>query len=71
MNTKNKEIREMVDAVTELMQDKKLKDIVILDVQKLTSLTDYFILGTSESTPQTKAVTDHIYKNMREKGKLK
>ena len=28
MNTKNKEIREMVDAVTELMQDKKLKDII-------------------------------------------
>jgi len=68
MNIKNKEIKEIVDTVIELMKDKKLKDIVILNVQKLTSLTDYFILGTSESTPQTKAVTNHIYKHMREKG---
>ena len=50
------------------MQDKKVKDIFVLDVRKLTSLTDYFILCTSESTPQTKAVTNHIYKNMRKEG---
>ena len=58
----------MRDSIIEFMQDKKAKDIIILDVKKLTSLTDYFILCTSESTPQTKAITDHIYKNMRENG---
>ena len=65
---KNKEIESMLELVTNLMQDKKAKDIVILDVKKLTSLTEYFILCTSESTPQTKAITDHIYKEMREEG---
>ena len=58
----------MVQKITEFMQDKKVKDIVILDVGRLTSLTDYFILCTSESTPQTKAVTSHIYKSMRKEG---
>ena len=56
----NKEIKNIVDKIIDLMQDKKVKDITVLDVKKLTSLTDYFILCTSESTPQTKAVMDHI-----------
>tara|TARA_A100001011_G_scaffold11889_1_gene12959 strand:+ start:5759 stop:6112 length:354 start_codon:yes stop_codon:yes gene_type:complete len=64
----NKEINNTVDKIIDLMQDKKVKDITVLDVKKLTSLTDYFILCTSESTPQTKAVMDHIYKSMREEG---
>ncbi len=68
MKFKDMNNKEMVNEIVELMQDKKVLDIVILDVKELTSLTDYFILCTSESTPQTKAVMDHIYKNMRAHG---
>ena len=68
MKSQNIENKKIVNQFVELMQDKKVQDIVILDVKELTSLTDYFILCTSESTPQTKAVMDHIYKNMRENG---
>ena len=64
----NKEIKKIVKLIINLMQDKKAKDINILDVRNLTSLTDYFILCTSESTPQTKAIMDHIYKKLRELG---
>ena len=68
MKSQNIENKKLVNQFVELMQDKKVQDIVILDVKELTSLTDYFILCTSESTPQTKAVMDHIYKNMRANG---
>ena len=68
MESKNIENKKIVNQFVELMKDKKVQDIVILDVKELTSLTDYFILCTSESTPQTKAVMDHIYKNMRKNG---
>ena len=68
MKSENIENKKLVNQFVELMQDKKVQDIVILDVKELTSLTDYFILCTSESTPQTKAVMDHIYKNMRANG---
>ena len=68
MKSQNIENKKIVNQFVELMQDKKVQDIVILDVKELTSLTDYFILCTSESTPQTKAVMDHIYKNMRANG---
>ena len=43
------------------MLDKKAKDISIIDVRDLTSFTYFFVLCTSESTPQTKAIMDHIY----------
>ena len=61
-----KELNKIIKLIPKLMQDKKAKDINILDVRTLTSLTDYFILCTSESTPQTKAIMDHIYKKLRE-----
>ena len=63
-----RELNKIVKLIPKLMQDKKAKDIAILDVRNLTSLTDYFILCTSESTPQTKAIMGHIYKKLREIG---
>ena len=63
-----RELNKIVKLIPKLMQDKKAKDITILDVRNLTSLTDYFILCTSESTPQTKAIMGHIYKKLREIG---
>ena len=66
--SETKELNKIIKLIPELMQDKKAKKITILDVRKLTSLTDYFVLCTSESTPQTKAIMDHIYKKLRELG---
>ena len=63
-----KELNKIIKLITTLIQDKKGEDINILDVRGLTSLTDYFILCTSGSTPQTKAIMDHIYKNLRKEG---
>ena len=42
------------------MLDKKAKDIKIINVKKITTLTDYFIVCTSDSTPQTKAIMNHV-----------
>ena len=63
-----RELNKIVKLIPNLMQDKKAKDIAILDVRNLTSLTDYFILCTSESVPQTKAIMNYIYKKLREVG---
>ena len=46
--------------IGQLMLDKKAHDIVILDVRGITTVTDFFILCTSDSPPQTKAISDHI-----------
>ena len=54
--------------IGELILDKKGYDINILDVQKLTSLTDYFIVCTSDSEPQTKAIVEHIEEELKKEG---
>ena len=54
--------------ISELMLDKKAVDIIMIDVRKITTLTDFFVVCTSESGPQTRAITDHINKKMKEGG---
>ena len=54
--------------ISECMLDKKALDIVVIDVHDLTTLTDIFVICTSESQPQTKAIADHISRKMRSKG---
>ena len=52
--------------ISQLMLEKKALDIIIIDVHKITTLTDFFVICTSESEPQTRAITDHIYEQMKE-----
>ena len=54
--------------ITKLMLEKKAQEIKIFDVRKITTLTDYFIICTSESDPQTKAIVNHIEKSLRKNG---
>ena len=54
--------------ISELMLEKKALDIIIIDVRKITTLTDFFVVCTSNSQPQTRAITDHINQKMKEEG---
>ena len=54
--------------VVKLMLDKKATNIKIMYVQKLTTLTDVFIICTSDSDPQSKAITNHIKDNLSKHG---
>ena len=46
--------------IGELILDKRGTDIKVLDVRELTSLTEFFIVCTSDSAPKTRAITNHI-----------
>ena len=50
------------------MLEKKALDVIIIDVRKITTLTDFFVICTSESEPQTRAITDYIHEQMKEEG---
>ena len=54
--------------IANLMLEKKALDIKIFDVKKITTMTDYFIICSSESEPQTKAITVNIEKKMKKIG---
>ena len=55
MNNKN-----ILDKIINCLLDKKAIEINVIDVKKLTSLTDTFIVCSSESEPQTKALMSHV-----------
>jgi ribosome-associated protein len=46
--------------LAELALTKKAEDIKILDLRKLTTITDFFVICTSHSDPQVKAIADAV-----------
>ena len=50
----------------ELADNKKAEDIVVLDVSKVSSITDYFVIATGTSEPHLRAVVDEIRDTLRE-----
>ena len=52
--------------IIECLLEKKAIEINLIDVQKLTSLTDTFIICSSESEPQTKAIMNHVLDTLNE-----
>lgn len=55
-------------SIAKLMLEKKATNIKIFDVRKITSIADHFILCSSGSEPQTKAILNHISKTLKKKG---
>ena len=60
----------LIKKITSLIQDKKGYDIKIIDLKGISSLTDFFIICSSDSDPQTRAITNHIKKELS-KDKIK
>ena len=50
------------------LEDIKARDIVILDVRKLTSLYDTLVIASAESARQVKALAQHVRDRLKEAG---
>ena len=44
----------------ELADNKKAEDILVLDVRKLSSVTDYFVIASGTSQPHLRAIVEEI-----------
>ncbi|MBQ7286698.1 MAG: ribosome silencing factor [Candidatus Gastranaerophilales bacterium] len=53
-------------AIARFLDDNKAKDIVILNVANVCSLSDYFIIATGSSTPHVRALTENIRKKIKD-----
>lgn len=62
--------KELTLKAAKILDDKKLEEIKILDLEDITSLSDFFILATASSSPQMKAGVDAVYKELKEEGIL-
>lgn len=59
---------ELVARIRSLVEEKKGQDILVLDLQELTSVTDYFVLVTGSSVPHLKAMSDDIQAALKKEG---
>jgi len=48
--------------------DKKADDVLILDVSKISSVTDYLVICSGHSEPQLKAIAEEVTRQAREAG---
>ena len=51
--------------------DKKAEDIVALDVRKLSSVADYFVICSGTSEPHLRAISDAITNGLRDEHELR
>ena len=48
--------------------DKKAVDVLVMDVRKVTDVTRFFIVCSGQSSPQVKAIADHVIDSCRDAG---
>jgi len=50
----------------ELADNKKAENIVVIDVRKLSSVTDYFVIASGTSQPHLRAIVEEITSKLRD-----
>lgn len=59
---------EKVELICKLLDEKKAKDIVIVDISKLTVIADHFVICSGRSNTQVKALVDIVDEGMSKEG---
>ena len=52
----------------EIIRERKAVEPVLFEVKKLTSITDYFLIASGNSSRQVQAIARHLQSKMRETG---
>jgi ribosome-associated protein len=60
--------KQLANKIAELMYNKKAFDVIMLDISKLTTMTDYFVVCSADSDTQVKAISDEVDKKLRDEG---
>jgi len=54
--------------MVEILKGKKAKDISIINIEKVSTLTDYFVICSGTSTTHIKTLSDELEEKMNEEG---
>ena len=58
--------KKILNKIISLAKDKKAEDIVAMNVSKITSLSEYFVICSAKNLIQVKAIADNIKDNIQE-----
>ena len=59
---------DLANKISELIFNKKGYDVHLLDLRKLTTMSDYFVICSADSDTQVKAIADEVDKSLRDEG---
>ena len=74
MNNEQKEQQDSVveerllNIVTDVIDDMKGVDMTVIDVRKMTSITDYMVIVSGTSSRHVKAIAENIVENVKQGG---
>ncbi len=60
--------KELAKIAIEAMEDKKAIDIKIIDIEKISTLADYFIIASGSNRNQVQAMADEVDEKMSRAG---
>jgi len=60
--------KKFADKMVAALEDIKADNILMLDVRKLTSITDYMIIGSGRSNRQVRAIADKVIEEAEKLG---
>jgi ribosome-associated protein len=55
----------------DLADNKKAENILVLDVRKLSSVTDFFVIASGTSQPHLRAIVEEIHSKLRDEHDLR
>src|SRR5262245_25317562 len=58
--------KKLAQLCREFADNKKAEDIIVLDLRKLSSVTDFFVIASGTSEPHLRAILDEITDRLRE-----
>lgn len=62
------EVKNKVEKIVVFLSDKKAKNIEVIDISKMSVLTDYFVICSGTSTTHIKALADGLEEAFLEEG---
>ena len=63
-------IKELVKAAYRALDEKKARDIRVIDISGISVIADYFIIATAENARQTQALCDNVEEKLGRDGFL-
>ncbi len=61
-------MEQLMERIVKILDDKKAIDINVLDIRKLTTMADYFVICSGTSSPHIKALSDELDEKLSEDG---